>query len=371
MRVVGAELREVRLTLRDVFATGAGVRSERRILLLRVRGDEGMEGWGECVAGETPAYSPETTDSAWGLLSDVILPSVVGREILAPEEILAPVGWVQGHPMAKATLEMALWDLEARESGVPLWELLGGSGAAVPVACVVGLQPSAEVLLDRIGAALAAGYAAVKLKIEPGQEESIAGTARERFPDAPLAVDANGAYAEREGRGLEALDRLGLLWIEQPLGRRDFLGHARLQGRLRTPICLDESIGSPEELELALELGSCRAVSVKPGQVGGHRVARQLHDLCLQRGMPIRCGGMLESGIGRAHNLCLATLPGFTLPGDISESRRYWEQDLVIPEFELSGGRMVPLSLPGIGVALDDSRIHDLTVRQTTYGFIE
>ena len=371
MRVTGAELLEVRLTLREPFASSAGSRSERRILLLRVRGEEGLEGWGECVAGETPAYSPETTETAWLVLTELILPSVVGREVLGPEEILAPVSWVQGHSMAKAAVEMAYWDLQGQESGVPLWELLGGSGAAVPVACAVGLQPSREALLERIEAALERGYSAVKLKIEPGREADIAGAARDRFPDASLAVDANGAYAGRDGSGLEALDRLGLLWIEQPLGRVDFLGHARLQRKLRTPICLDESIGSPEELRLSLELGSCGAVSVKPGLVGGHRVARELHDICRDRGIPVRCGGMLESGIGRAHNLALATLPGFTLPGDISESRRYWIRDIVTPEFELRDGRMEPPSTAGIGVAPDITYILGHAVRRAEFGVME
>jgi O-succinylbenzoate synthase len=225
--------------------------------------------------------------------------------------------------------------------------------------------------LERIAAALEAGYSAVKLKVEPGREIEVAGAARDRFPDVPLAVDANGAYAGHDGKGLEILDDLGLLWIEQPLGRMDFLGHARLQERLRTPICLDESIGSSDELQLALTLGACKAVSIKPGQVGGHGPARELHDLCLARGVPIRCGGMLESGIGRAHNLALATLPGFTLPGDISESRRYWERDLVVPEFELDQGRMTPSPLPGIGVAPDLSHIRESTVRRAIFGTIE
>jgi O-succinylbenzoate synthase len=334
-----------------------------------------MEGWGECVAGEDPSYSAETTETAWNVLTEWVLPSVVGQEILGPEEILAPVKWIVGHLMAKACVEMAFWDLQGREGGVPLWELLGGDGEGIPVAVVVGLQPTRAALLERVGEALGRGYSLVKLKIEPGREIEIAGAARDRFPDAPLAVDANGGYRRDEGRGgtdgIAELDAMGLLFIEQPLGPRDFLGHARLQERLETPICLDESIGSMEDLLLALELGSCRAVSVKPGQVGGLAAARALEGACRARGVPARCGGMLESGIGRAHNLSLATLPGFTIAGDISESRRYWDEDLVHPELELRDGRLHPLVGAGIGVDPDLRRIDAATVRRVKVGWLE
>jgi O-succinylbenzoate synthase len=335
---------------------------------VRVRGEEGGEGWGECVAGETPAYSAETTDTAWQILVEHLIPAIVGRERLGPEEILAPVEWIHGHPMAKAAVEMAVWDLQGRESGVPLWDLLGGRGTGVASALVIGIQPTRQALLERVEAALERGYAAVKLKIEPGKEKETVIAARERFPEAPLAVDANGAYAGREGPGLDSLDSLGLLWIEQPLGPRDFLGHARLQAKLRTPICLDESIGSREELLLALELESCRAVSIKPGCVGGHRAARELHDLCRERGVPLRCGGMLESGIGRAHNLALATLPGFILPGDISEPSRYWVRDLIPSEMMLRNGLMTPPDQPGIGITPDLAWIEEMAVRRSSFG---
>lgn len=329
---------------------------------------EGFEGWGECVAGETPAYSCETTETAWHALTTFILPALIGSEPEGPDEILAPVAWIQGHAMAKATAEMAAWDLQAREQSVPLWDLLGGSDEGVPVALVVGLQSDETALLRRIEEGVDRGYALVKLKIKPGRDIATLRSVRRNFPDLRLAVDANGAYSTGDRALLESVDDFGLAFLEQPLAREDLTGHARLQAGLRTPICLDESITSKEQLELALELGACRMVSLKPGQVGGFGVARALHDHCLTSDIPVRCGGMLETGIGRAHTLALATLPGFTIPGDISESRRYWNRDLVDPEWELQAGRMVPHPGPGIGVQPDEDRIEELTVRRTGFG---
>jgi o-succinylbenzoate synthase len=368
VKVLGAELLEVRLPLRDPFTSSSGVRSERRLLLLRVRGSEGLDGWGECVAGETPAYSYETTETAWNLLERFVMPGLVGREVLGPEEILGPVGWIRGHPMAKAAAEMAMWDLQAKEQELPLWELLGGSGDPVPVGVVVGLQPGEAALLTKVEEGVERGYAVIKIKIEPGRDVEMLGAVRKRFPEAPLAADANGAYALDDDPRLDALDDLGLLMLEQPLDPEDLLGLAKLQTRLRTPLCLDESIRSRPTLELALELGACRMVSLKAGPLGGLGPARELERVCRTRAVPARCGGMLESGIGRAHNLALATLPGFVVPGDISESRRYWECDLVAPEFELEGGRISPHPGPGIGVEPDLDRIRALTVRRATFG---
>ncbi len=340
---------------------------ERRVILLTLHG-EGLEGWGECVAGEDPAYSSETTETAWHVLTDFILPAIVGSVIESPEEVLDPVRWVRGHRMAKAAVEMAAWDLAARVHGRSLALELGGERGDVPVGVSVGIQPSDEALMDKVEAYLAEGYARIKVKIKPGRDAAMLTALRVRFPDVPLMADANSAYTLDDVPLFETLDELGLMMIEQPLGHDDLLQHARLQERLRTPLCLDESIRSVGDLELALELGSCRIVNVKPGRVQGHRAARRIHDSMLDRGLPVWCGGMLESGIGRAHNVALASLPGFTLPGDISASRRYWERDIVWPEFEVVDGTMKVPDGPGIGVEPDRERIEALALRGATFG---
>lgn len=370
MIVRGVELIEIHLPLRAPFISGAHTWNDRKILLLRCAGQEGSEGWGECVASESPAYSYETTETAWHILTEHLLPPVIGREMLAPEEILAPAHWIRGHPMAKAALEMALWDLQAKEQGMPLWEILGGGGSGVRVGVSVGLQADDPTLIREIEGFIARGYARVKLKIRRGRDLEMVREVRRHFPDLPLTVDANSAYTLEDIPLLREFDDLDVTMIEQPLGPADIVEHARLQEAIRTPICLDESIGSEADARLALDLGACRIINLKPGRVGGHLEARRIHDLCRERGIPVWCGGMFESGIGRAHNLALATLPGFTLPGDISESRRYWERDIISPEFELTDGMLIPSQSPGIGVEPDRERIRELTARSVRFGVL-
>jgi O-succinylbenzoate synthase len=366
MRIERAELREIPLRLKEYFEISSGGQQDRRIVLLTLEGD-GLEGWGECVAGESPDYSYETTETAWHMLTSFILPKVVGREAEGPEDVLGPVRWIRGHRMAKAAVEMAAWDLAARMDGVSLSAKLGGSRRAVPVGVSVGLQKTDEALHSKVAGYVAEGYARVKIKIKPGRDVEMLAGLRERFPDVRFMADANSAYRLSDLPRLQAMDELGLMMIEQPLSHEDFLHHARLQTKLKTPICLDESIESVDDLELALELGSCRIVNIKPGRVGGHASSKRIHDLMVSRGLPVWCGGMLESGIGRAHNVALASLEGFTLPGDISASKRYWERDIVRPEFEMHDGTMaVPTGL-GIGVEPDRERIEALTVRSATF----
>jgi O-succinylbenzoate synthase len=367
MRIERAELREIPLRLKEYFEISSGGQQNRRILLLTLRG-EGLEGWGECVVGEEPGYSYETTETAWHLLTDFILPAVVGREFAEPEDVLGPVAWIRGHRMAKAAVEMAAWDLAARMDGVSLSAKLGGTRTAVPVGVSVGLQKSDQALHEKVAEYIRDGYARVKIKIKPGRDVEMLAGLREGFPDVRFMADANSAYTLADAPRLKELDRLGLMMIEQPLFYEDFLHHARLQAQLDTPICLDESIESVDDMELALELGSCRIVNIKPGRVGGHGSSRRIHDLMVSRRLPVWCGGMLESGVGRAHNVALASLPGFVLPGDISASRRYWERDIVDPEFEVRDGEMrVPTGV-GIGVEPDRERIAALTVREATFG---
>ncbi len=367
VKIERAELRQVPMRLKERFEISSGAMHERRVILVTLYG-EGLEGWGECVAGEDPAYSSETTETAWHVLTEFILPRIVGRRIAAAEEVLGPVGWIRGHRMAKAAVEMAAWDLVARRDGIPLAKALGGERSAVPVGVSIGLQKSDALLADRVGSYLAEGYARIKVKIKPGRDVDMLTAVRDRFPDVPLMADANSAYTLADLPLLQELDPLDLMMIEQPLGHDDLLDHAKLQKRLRTPICLDESIRSVGDLELALELASCRIVNIKPGRVGGHASARRIHDLMQARGLPVWCGGMLESGVGRAHNVALASLPGFTLPGDISASRRYWERDIVWPEFEVVNGKMGVPEGHGIGVEPDVERIEATAVRTASFG---
>lgn len=366
MKIERAELLELPLRLREYFEISSGGRQDRRIVLLKLSGD-GHTAWGECVAAEDPSYSAETTDTAWHLLTEFVLPRIVGREVEGPEDILEPVSWIRGNRMALAAVEMAGWDLAARLDGVSLAEKLGGVREAVPVGVSIGLQKSDEALHEKVSGYLEEGYARIKIKIKPGRDVEMLAGLRERFPDTPFMADANSAYRLTDADRLQELDELDLMMIEQPLAYDDFLEHARLQERLETPICLDESVKSVEGARLALELGSCRIVNIKPGRVGGHASSRRIHDLMAEHELPVWCGGMLESGIGRAHNVALASLPGFTLPGDISASRRYWERDVVEPEFEVRDGTMRVPDGPGIGVEPDLDFIEELTVRREVF----
>ena len=365
MQIERAEVFLVPLRLREPFESSAATVQDRIIVLVALHGD-GKTGWGECVAGETPHYSPETTETAWHVLTRLLLPAVVGREHAGRPGVGGTV-WTpaRGHPMANAAVEMAVWDLQAKRDNVLLCTAIGGTRRAVPVGVSIGLQRNDKAHLEQVGSSLEEGYLRVKIKIRPGRDVGMLRSVRDRFPTASLMVDANSGYTIADLERLRELDDLGLMMIEEPLAPGDFQGYAELQAALRTPVCLDESICSVVDAQRALELGSCRVINVKPGRVGGFGEARSIHELCLGLGIPMWCGGMLESGVGRAHNVALSTLPGFTLPGDISASRRYWERDLVYPEWEVTDGALTPLESPGIGVEPDRARIEDLSVRRT------
>lgn len=367
MKIERAVLRELPMRLRSPFVTAAGERQERRVLLVTLEA-EGVVSWSECVALDDPSYSGETTDSAWGVLTRHLLPAVVGSRPDDPAtDILDPVRWVRGNRMAKAAIEMAGWDLAARARGVSLATLLGGVRRTIPVGVSVGLHPDDTALYRAVQGYVDEGYARVKVKVEPGRDVEMLRGLRQRFPDLDLMVDANAAYTLADLDRLRDLDELGLLMIEQPLDPDDLFDHARLQWELDTPICLDESIRSDADAELALELGACRIINIKPGRVGGLGEARAIHDRMRAADLPVWCGGMLESGVGRAYNAALASLPGFTLPADLSASRRYWERDIVSPEFEVAGGEMVVPSGTGIGVEVDVERIEAETVRRAVF----
>jgi len=363
MRIRAVELREIHLRLRERFEISTGGWDERRILLLRMESEEG-EAWSECVAAEAPNYSYETPETAWHILTEYVLPGVVGSKFDSPATVLDTVSWIRGHPMALATVEMGAWALEASGRKVSLATLLGGSRTAVPVGVSVGLQGTDDQLLRQVEERLSQGYKKIKLKIKPGRDVEMIRKVRDAFPQAPLMADANSSYTLGDTAVLRELDGLGLMMLEQPLGSEDLREHALLQALMKTPICLDESIRSPGDTRLALELGSGRIINIKPGRVGGFASSREINDICAEQKVPVWCGGMLEAGIGRAYNLALASLPNFLLPGDISESRRYWAEDIVDPEFVMEGGMMPVPTGPGIGVTLRRDRVEKLTARR-------
>ena len=367
MRVEEVELRQLRMTLEHPFETSFGATRERRVTIVRVR-DGRDAGYGEVTAAEGPFFSHETYETAWHVLSDFIVPWTLGREFASPAEFPETVRRVRGHPMAKAGLENALWDLAAKQRQVPLWKLLGGVRPRIACGVSIGIQPSIEALLAKIRAELEDGYRRVKIKIKPGLDVDVVGAVREAFPELPLMADANAAYTLADAGIFASLDAFGLTMVEQPFHYDDMVDHAALQSRISTPVCLDESIRSAEDARKAIEIGACRVVNVKLGRVGGHTAARAVHDACAERQVPVWCGGMLESGIGRAHNVALSTLENFTLPGDVAASRRYWARDIVEPEIEVTpDGEIQPSPDPGIGYAVRHDRIDGWTVRRRTF----
>lgn len=361
-------LREVALTLKEPFQISSGIESHRRIFLIHLQGADGAEGWGECVAGEGPNYSPETIGTAWLALCEWIAPRVLGRRFRGPEEIHPALEVnFRGHNMAKAAVEMAAWEMAARMEGVSLSHILGGTRDRIRVGISLGIQKSPEALVEKARGALERGYRKVKIKIKPGADVEYIRAAREALgPEAPLMADANNAYSLDDLEVLRQLDAFDLMMIEQPLAWDDLMRHARLQREMETPLCLDESITSVDRAQDMIDLNAGRIVNIKAGRVGGFAQSRAIHDLCQRQGIPVWCGGMLESGVGRAHNVALASLPNFTLPGDVSPSERYWEKDIVVPEWTMDrdGWIQVPVGCPGMGVEVDLNRVEDLTVRR-------
>jgi O-succinylbenzoate synthase len=368
LRLDRLTLREIQLPLREAFRISSGTQTTRRILLLELEDAGGATAWSECVAPERPNYTAETIDTAWLAIRDWVAPRVLGRSFAGPLEVFPALQRdFRGHLMAKAAVEMGLWALDAEREGVSLAHRLGGTRDCVEVGISLGIQSSPEALVERAGRAAGAGYRKIKIKIEPGADVAYLHAVREALgPGAPLMADANNAYTLADTERLVELDDLGLMMIEQPLAWDDLTRHARLQRRLRTPLCLDESITSLERAEDMVELGSGRIINIKPGRVGGFGPSLAIHDFCAASGIPVWCGGMLESGVGRAYNVALASLPNFVKPGDISPSARYWTEDIVSPEWVMSGeGLMaVPLDRAGIGVTVDRERIARLTVRE-------
>ena len=367
MKIERVQIREIQLPLVHFFETSFGRTTERRILLAEVTAD-GVHGWGECTAGEAPFYSHESTDTARHILRDFLIPRVLGKTLQRAADAAALFKRIRGHNMAKAALETALWDIEAQQAGVPLAKLIGGELTEVPCGVSIGIDDSVEQLLEKVERELAAGYQRIKVKIKPGWDIEVLGAIRNRFPRIRLMADANAAYSLSDLPRIKMLDHFYLMMIEQPLAWDDLLDHARLQREIATPICLDEPVTSVEKARKALEAGSCKIINIKLGRVGGYAEALRIHDLCRERGVPVWCGGMLESGVGRVHNIALSSLPNFVLPGDVSASRRYWKQDIIDPEVRVSteGTIRVPTGA-GLGYSVNRERIESLTQRQESF----
>ena len=367
MIIESIELREVRLPLVHFFETSFGRTTERRIVLARVTDTDGAEGWGECTAGEGPFYSDEWTATCWATLHEFLAPMVLGKTFETAAHVFVAMKPVRGHRMAKATIENACWDLEARKLGVPLWRHLGGTRNEISCGVSIGIQNTPEILLEKIRKEVDAGYQRIKIKIKPGWDVKIVERVRKEFPEIPLMGDANSAYTRADVPLFQELDRFNLMMLEQPLAHNDIFDHAELQRQIQTPICLDESIRSADIAVHAIELGSCKIINVKLGRVGGHSEAKRLEQVARERDIPVWCGGMLESGIGRAHNIAMSTLAGFSLPGDVSASARYWEEDVIEPAVTVSPrGTITPPDAPGIGFKVNLPRLDALTLRKET-----
>lgn len=369
MRIERVTLRQIRMPLVHFFETSFGRTTERDIILVEAAG-EGASGWGEVTAGENPFYNEEWTDSAWLILRDYAIPPVLGRDLASAAEVAPLTAHIRGHHMARGGLEAAAWDLAARLAGQPLWQAIGGGARReIPCGVSIGIQNSVDQLLEKIERELAAGYQRIKMKIKPGWDVDVIRQVRARFPAIKLMADANSAYTLADAGRLKQLDEFYLMMIEQPLAHDEIIDHAALQAKLDTPICLDECIRSAHHAEQAIRLRACGIINIKLGRVGGFREAQRVHDVAQAAGVPVWCGGMLEAGVGRAHNIALSTLPNFVLPGDVSASKRYWARDIILPPVETTPQGTIRVSdQPGFGYALDRDYIRSITIREESAG---
>lgn len=361
-------LQEIAMPLKSAFETSFGVTTTRRVLIVQASDGNGFCGYGECTAMDRPFYNHETVDSAWMVICRFIVPLLKQAEVTSADDVGDALRAIQGNRMAVGAVETAIWDLESMELDSPLWKRLGGNREVIDCGVSIGLQSTTELLVEKVAREIASGYQRIKIKIKPGQDVDLVEAVRKEFPEITLSVDANAAYIlERDLDLLKELDSYDLLMIEQPLATGALLAHAKLQSQLETPICLDESITSFEDAQQAIEMDACRIINVKLGRVGGHVSAKRIQEFAAGKGIPVWCGGMLETGIGRAHNIAMSTLPGFTLPGDVSASARYWETDITEPLVEVSpeGTIAVPAG-PGIGYTVKEEGMEAITVRSET-----
>jgi o-succinylbenzoate synthase len=364
MKIEAVTLREIHMPLVHFFETSFGRTYSRRILLVSVQ-SEGINGWGECVAGEDPFYSDEWIETAWPTIKRYLGPAIVGRTLSSATDCISLFSPVRGHRMAKAALENALWETEAKQKKQPLWRLLGGTQPEIACGVSIGIQDTVEQLLELVERELAAGYRRIKIKVKPGWDTNVLGRIRSLWPEILLSCDANSAYTLDNIEHLRKFDEFQLLMMEQPLWNDDIYNHARLQREIKTAICLDESIRHARDAAAAIEAGACRIINIKVGRVSGFSEAKKVHDVCRSHKIPVWCGGMLESGVGRAHNIALSTLENFRLPGDVSASKRYWKEDVIEPEVMVSPQGFIKVSdKPGTGYEVREDLIERLTVRK-------
>jgi O-succinylbenzoate synthase len=365
------ELREIGLPLKEPFETSFGTTFERRVLLVRVFDRDGASGYGECTAAESPFFNHETIDTAWSLICDFVAPLLGKAQISKAADASSALRSIRGNRMAIGAVETAVWDLEAKLLEKPLWQHLGGVRSEINCGVSIGLQKTPEILLEKVTREVESGYQRIKLKIKPGQDIKLVETIRRAYPDILLSVDANSAYElENDTDLFKRLDEFNLLMIEQPLAAGDLVDHAKLQQQLNTPICLDESITCLADARHAIELDACRIINIKLGRVGGHTEAKAIQNFAASKGIPVWCGGMLESGVGRAHNIAMSSLAGFTLPGDVSASERYWDEDIIQPPVIVNEiGVIIAPSDPGIGYAVNEDYVERKTSRMTEASF--
>ena len=367
MKIDRIELRHIKMELSSPFTTSMGTEYSEEHIIVRIDSN-GITGWGECVAEGTPFYSYETVQTAWHILQDFLIPSLLVKHISSIDDAIKSYSNVRGHRMAKAGLEAALWDVRAKSKNISLSKLLGGSRKKIDVGVSIGIQKSESDLIKKVSGYLNEGYNRIKIKISPGNDIHFVKALRKEFPEILLQVDANSAYSLDDVKLFKEMDNFNLLLIEQPLGYDDIYDHSKLQREIKTPICLDESIHSLDDTRAAIELDSCRVINIKPGRVGGFTESKLIHDYCVSKKIPVWCGGMLESGIGRAGNVALASLPNFTLPGDISASKRYYKEDIVDPEFVVNSyGTMDVPTKPGIGVEVNLKMLEKVTVEKQSF----
>lgn len=364
-------LRNLKMDLLQPFTTSLGTEYDKEFVLVEIKSKSGISGWGESVASPDPLYKEETIKTNWHIMEDFLIPLLLKQPIEHPDEVSARFSHIRGNYMAKAALEGAVWDLYAKERGIPLAKALGGTKETIDVGISIGIQRSVDDLLNQIGKYVNEGYKRIKIKIQPGWDVDVIREVRKQFPHIPLMADANSAYTLNDSDHLLALDEFNLMMVEQPLSHDDIIDHAELQAKMKTPICLDESIHSVEDVRKAVKLGSCKMINIKIGRVGGLTEAKKIHDYCQQQGIGVWCGGMLESGIGRAHNIAITTLPNFVLPGDTAASSRYWKEDIIEPEVSVNSGIITVPGNPGIGYEPNRDRIRERTYYSKLYKAIE
>jgi o-succinylbenzoate synthase len=362
-------LRQIKMDLLHPFTTSVGTEMDKTIILVEVKSASGISGWGESVAITQPIYNEETVETNWHMMSDHLIPLLKEEAVQHPDEVTGKFKKIRGNNNAKAAIEGAIWDLYAKENNLSLAKALGGTKDRIEVGVSVGIQQSETLMLKQIEDYLKEGYKRIKVKIQPGWDTGIIRSIRQEFPNIPLMADANCAYSLNDIETLKALDEFDLMMIEQPLDHDDIIDHAKLQSQLKTPICLDESIHSYEDARKAIELGSCKIINLKIGRVGGLTESKKIHDLCVEHNIPMWCGGMLEAGIGRAHNIAITSLENFTLPGDTAPSSHYWKRDIIQPEVEMKDGYIVVPEAPGIGYEPDLEQIEALTMYSKVFHF--